>query len=61
MAIIVFTTARCVNAFEGRIYGTFITEERRNAMDRDTTEKLTDVLRQIDHTDDLQKYVDDMG
>ncbi len=29
-------------------------------MDRDTTEKLTDVLRQIDHTDDLQKYVDDI-
>lgn len=27
-------------------------------MERDTTEKLTDVLRQIDRTDDLQKYVD---
>lgn len=29
-------------------------------MERDTTEKLTDVLRQIDRTDELQKYVDDI-
>ncbi len=27
-------------------------------MDKETTEKLTDVLRQIDRMDDLQKYVD---
>ena len=29
-------------------------------MDRETTERLTDVLRKIDRTDDLQKYVDDI-
>ncbi len=30
-------------------------------MDRDTTEKLTDVLCRIDRPDELQKYVDDIG
>ena len=35
-------------------------EGKEVSMDKETTEKLTDVLRQIDRPEDLQKYVDDL-
>ena len=50
---------------KGRVQETFdciyIIEGKEVSMDKETTEKLTDVLRQIDRPEDLQKYVDGLA